>query len=125
MTSEPTHSAYLLICVHATRRTRKAADPGTTETRCTRCRATILVNPRSTAFARQHGITLYPICTMCTMTTAEPDELVGDVMTVPGTAEMLEADGYPDGEAEIARRAGLTLREFAAQSLRSTIGGQG
>jgi hypothetical protein len=121
---DPAPTEYLLVCVYSTRRTRRDA-PTASETRCVGCRATVLVNPLSRRYARANGVTLYPVCPSCTIETSDPDQLVGDVLTIPGTAEMLEADGHEDGEALIASRAGVTLREFAHNALRQTAGGQG
>lgn len=123
MTRKPV--AYLLMCVHSTRRTRRDADPGATEEKCTGCRATVLVNPASVTHAAARGVPLLPVCPTCTIATADPDEKIGDVETVDGTAEMLEADGHPDGEALIRSRADVTIHEFAHNALRHTIGGQG
>jgi hypothetical protein len=115
---------YRLMCVHATRRTRRDA-PDAQDGRCSACHATILIHPLSVAYSQSVNVPICPVCPNCSIALADPDELVADVLTVPGTAEMLEAGGCPDGEAYIAANASRTIHDFAARALRNTVGGQG
>lgn len=123
----PEHpNGYFVICVHSTRRTRRNATSAAAETRCCGCGATILLHRLSVEHARRQGVPIYPVCASCAIATAEPDDLVGDSVVADGTAEMLEReDGCDDGAAYIAAQGARTIREFAADTLRRTVGGQG
>lgn len=119
-------NGFIVMCVHSTRRTRRDATSGASETRCCGCGATILLHHLSTEHARRQGVPIYPVCPSCAGAVAEPDALVADTFVVPGTAELLEReDGCEDGAAYVASQGSLTVREFAADALRRTVGGQG
>lgn len=117
-------TGYLVMCVHSTRGTRRDA-PTACETRCTNCGATVLINRLTLAHGQARGVPLYPLCPGCTIAIANPAETVADAELVPGTVEYLEQGGIPDGAAHIAEGQRLTIREFAHNALRNTIGGQG
>lgn len=122
--SEPTD--YLVMCVHSTRRSRAGASAGARETRCHGCRATILLNDAVRAYARRRGVAIYPLCPVCSIAASDPGELVGDALSVPGTAKILEDAGVAvDGEAWMAEHSQRTIHDFAATALRNSVGGQG
>lgn len=120
MPAEPT--AYLVMCVHSTRRTRADALPGAREVRCEECHASILLSALTVAESGRRRVALYPVCPSCFIALTPPDELVADTLTVGGTAEVLEADGHADGGAVIAETAWMTVHDFARRTLRHTIG---
>lgn len=122
--ADPT--GYFVMCVHSTRRTRAQASPGAKEVRCHGCRATILLSASVPVYAREHGVDIYPVCPVCTIASADPDEVVADAMTImPDTIEVLRSAGCEDPEGFMARQGGRTIHDFARCALQNTVGGQG
>lgn len=114
----------MVVCIHSTRRTRRQC-PGSRETPCAGCRATILVNPLTDVFAAG-GRVLHLLCPGCSIV-ASPAEAFVDGL-VPGTVESY-AEHYgisiEDAERAIATYREMPIRELAARALRNTVGGQG
>lgn len=112
-----------VVCVHATRQTRRDAPPGIAERPCAGCRATILVSPAVLEYAAAYRLELVYHCPRCAIANSEPDQVPDHV--VPGTIETLAAAGVDQPERLVADSQARTIHDLAYTALRNSVGGQG